>query len=233
MIQNSFTSSSQFSTSLSYCPKRHQSKALVHGLSEKERIALIEKLKVHRNDIGLPMLLLWLLLIFRLESAIRKVRDCHLEIVEVEHKTGIRTKWHVNEPCCSGGNEQPGPLFMRHEAIDFDQITADLTSLSAKLAYVEYLCEVHFPMLDHFDAIHSRVVDGIKDWSMKARMQQVEMSLKVNLSLFRSSLQGTLVRAKYLSKRAQGQMQTVGECCNRNLSSFILSMLLTMPRYIA
>lgn len=233
MIQNSFTSSSQFSASLSYCPKRHLTKALVHGLSKKEQTALIEKLKAHRNDIGLPMLLPSLLLTFRLDSAISKVRDCHLEIIEIEHKTGIRTKWHTGEPCCSGVNEQQSLPLKRYEAIDFDQITADLTSLNAKLAFVEYLCEIHLPMLNHFDKIHGQVVDGITDQNMKARTQQVEMRLKMKLNLFRSSLQGTLIRAQYLSKRGQGQVQTVSQYYHMNLLSRALSTLLNLFSYIA
>lgn len=211
MMQNSFTSSSQFSTSLSYCPKRHLTKALLHGLSKPEQVALVEELKNYRNDIGLPMLLPLLLLTFRFCSATRKVRDCHLEIVEIERKTGIQTKWHIGEPCCSGVNKQQKFPTKRYEALDFDQTTADLTSLNAKLAYVEYVCEVHLPMLHRIDVIHSQIVDGIMDPNTRMRLQQVNMRFKMKFNFFKSLLQGTLVRAKYLSKRGQGQVQTVSE----------------------
>ena len=233
MIQNSFTSSSQFSASLSYCPQRRLTQALVHGLSKQEQITLVEKLEAHRNDIGLPMLLPALLLTFRIDSATRKVRDCHAEIVQIEHKTGIRTKWHADKLCCSGDSESQILTLKRCETIDFDQITANLTSLISKLAYVEYLCEVHLPMLDHFDAIHSRAVDSIADQSMKARTQQVEARLKTKLNFFRSSLKGTLVRAKYLSKRGQGQVQTVRNHYDRNLFSQVLSVSLNIYRHTA
>jgi hypothetical protein len=211
MIQNSFTTGAQFSVSLSHRSKRHLTQGLVHGLSKKEQNILIEKLKAHRNDIGLPMLLPFLLLTFRVDSATTMVKDCHLEIIELEKKTGIRVKWHPNQPCCSGRNNPQALPNKRYEAIDFDQITADLTSLNSNLAYVEYVCEVHLPMLDHFDVIHSQIVEGIMEQDEKAKMQQVEIRLKMELNLLRSSLQGTLVRAKYLSKRGQGLVQTVSE----------------------
>ena len=172
---------------------------------------MIEKLKAHGNDIGLPMLLPLLLLTFRIDSATSKIKDRHLEIIELEHKTGIQTTWHPNAPCCSGRNNPQWLPNKRYEAIDFDQITADLTSLNGKLAYVEYVCEVNLPMLDHFGVIHSQMVEAIMEQDEKAKMQQVEIRLKMELNLLRSSLHGTLVRAKYLSKRGQGLVQTVSE----------------------
>lgn len=226
MIQNSFTSSSRFSVSLSHCSKRHLTQALVHGLSEKEQKILVEKLKAHRNDIGLPMLLPSLLLTFRVDSATTKVKSCHLELVELEHKTGIQTKWHPDKLCCSERNKQRLPQ-KRYETIDFDEITAALTSLNSKLAYIEFVCEVHLPMFDDFNAIHSQIVQGIIEQGQKAKMQRVEMRLKKELNLLRSSLQGTLARAKYLSKRGQGLVQTVS---NHYLISTELVLSLTLEK---
>jgi len=208
MMQNSFTATSQFSVSLSHYSKRHLTQALVHGLSKNEQNILVEKLKAHRNDIGLPLLLPSLLLTFRVDSATSKVKGCHQEIVVIEHETGIQTKWHSDDPCCSGRNRQRLPQ-KRYEQIDFDKITADLTSLNSKLAFIEYMCEVHLPMLDQFDAIHSQIVESTTEQSEKAKMQQVQMRLKMELNMLRSSLQATLARAKYLSKRGQSLVQTV------------------------
>jgi hypothetical protein len=201
----------RFSASLSHCSKRHLTQALVHGLSKNEQKILVDKLKAHRNDIGLPMLLPSILLTFRVDSATSKVKECHQELVQIERKVGIQTKWHPTKPCCSGCNDQQRLPRKRYEAFDFDQITTDLTSLNSRLAYIEYMCEVHLPMLDRFNAIHSQIVEGIMEQNEKAKMQQVEMRLKIELNLLRSSLQGTLVRAKYLSKRGQGLVQTVSK----------------------
>jgi hypothetical protein len=101
MIQNSFTSSTQFSVALSYDPTRRLTSALVHSLSQNEINNLIKDLVAHQEDIALPMLLPSLLLASRVASASTKVRDCHQQIVEIELETGIPTNWHPSKPCCS------------------------------------------------------------------------------------------------------------------------------------
>lgn len=181
-------------------------KALVHGLREPEITDLTRKLIAHQNNIGLPMLLPLLLLTSRVDSATVKVRDCHREIVEIEHKTGIRTKWHSGMTCCE--SDEKHTSHPRYDGINFDQVTADLTSLTSKLANVEYLCEVCLPMLDSFDIINRRILQTIPE-ERKRRLQQVELRLRVENNFLRSSLQGTYSRAKYLSKRGQAQVQTV------------------------
>jgi len=152
------------------------------------------------------MLLPLLLLTSRVDSATAKVRDCHQEIVEIEHQTGIRTKWHRGMSCCE--SDEKHASHHRYDRINFDQVTADLTSLTSKLAYVEYLCEVHLPMLDSFDNINQRILKAIPKGS-KDRLQQVELRLRVENNFLRSSLKGTYSRAKFLSKRGQAQVHTV------------------------
>ena len=77
MIQNSFTSTTQFSVALSYDPTRRLTSALLHSLSKNEINNLITDLLAHQEDIALPMLLPSLLLASRVASASTKVRDCH------------------------------------------------------------------------------------------------------------------------------------------------------------
>ena len=101
MIQNIFTSTTQFSVALAYDPKRCLTNALVHSLSESEINSLIQDVIAHQENVALPMLRPSLLLAFRVGSASAKVRDCHQQIVEIEHETGIQTNWHPNQQCCS------------------------------------------------------------------------------------------------------------------------------------
>jgi len=58
-------------------------------------------------------------------------------------------------------------------------------------------------------------------------MQQVEIRLKMELNLLRSSLQGTLVRAKYLSKRGQGLVQTVSK---HHIKELVFSSLVIVAK---
>jgi hypothetical protein len=208
MIQNGFTSTTQFSAALSYDPKRCLTNALVHGLSESEINSLIEDVTAHRENVALPMLLPSLLLAYRVGSASTKVRDCHQQIVEIEHETGIQTNWHPNQQCCSIDQRQPAGA-NRYDEINFDRVTGELTSLSSKLAYCEFVCEVHLPMLDSFNRINCRLLENA-NCENKDTLSRVEARLFAENNFLQSSLQEILVRAQYLSKRSQAQVQTVG-----------------------
>lgn len=147
------------------------------------------------------------LVMFRVDSARGKVGDSHREIIEIEHQTGIRTKWHPGKACCGGtSDKQPG--HRRYDGVNFDEVTADLTSLTSKLAYVEFVCEVHLPMLDSFDGINKRILQTFPE-DRRRRIEEAEHRLRTESGLLRSSLQATFSRAKYLSKRGQVQVQTV------------------------
>jgi hypothetical protein len=207
MIQNSFTSTSQFSVALTYEPQKRLTSALVHSLSKNEISDLVKQVSEHRDCAAHPMLLPSLLLTWRVASANTKVRECHLQIVEIEHDSDIRTNWHPNKECCSVHQRQlPGRN--RYDALDFDQVTRDLTSLTSKLAYCKFLCEVHLPMLDDFDAINNKLLECVSS-EHKERLEEAEARLYKDINFLRSSLRATLYRAQYLSKRCKAQVQTV------------------------
>ena len=206
-MQNSFTSTTQFSVALSYDPERRLTSALLHSLSENEIDSLITELVAHQEDIALPMLLPSLLLTSRVASANTKVRDCHQQIVEIEHETGIQTNWHPNKPCCSIHQTQSSGL-NRYDTIAFDRVTADLTSLSSKLAYCEYLGHVHLPMIKEFDQINHRYLEKAS-FAHRGTHDKTFSRLHRENEFLRSSLSATLSRAQYLSKRCQAQVQTV------------------------
>jgi hypothetical protein len=209
VIQNAFTTTSQYSASFSYNPSTRTTGAFVHGLCESEISALVNKLVTRKDLIVLPMALPLYLMTFRADSARAKVGDSHREIIEIEHQTGIRTKWHPGKACCGGtGSKIPGQR--RYDGVNFDEVTADLTSLTSKLAYVEFVCEVHLPMLDSFDVINKRLLD-MSPAERRQRLTEAEHRFRTESGLLRSSLSATFSRAKYLSQRAQVQVQTVSQ----------------------
>ncbi|KAH6715172.1 hypothetical protein BKA61DRAFT_347782 [Leptodontidium sp. MPI-SDFR-AT-0119] len=207
VLQNSFTTTSQYSASFSYNLTTRITGAFIHGLCEFEIEALVNKLVTRQNNIAFPMMLPLHLLAFRADSARGKVGDSHREIIDIEHQTGIRTKWHPGKPCCGDSRSNPAEQ-RRYDGVDFDRVTADLTSFTSKLAYVEYVCEVHLPMLDSFDAINQRILQTYPEDGIR-RLKEVEHRLRTESGLLRSSLQATYSRAKYLSKRGQVQVQTI------------------------
>jgi hypothetical protein len=207
MIQNSFTSASQFSVALTYESQKRLTSALVHNLSKNEISDLVKQVSEYRDCAALPMLLPSLLLTSRVASANTKVCDCHLQVVEIENNSGIRTNWHPNKECCSARQRQL-PKRNQYDALDFDQVTRDLTSLASKLAYCEFLCEVYLPMLNDFDVINNKLLECASS-QHKERLEKAEARLYEDINFLRSSLRGTLHRAQYLSKRCKAQVQTV------------------------
>ena len=207
MIQNSFTTNSCFSAALSYEPQRRITSAFIHGLSEKELDKLTAQLIANKELLGLPMLLPYLLLAARGTSATSKIRECHRQIVETEAQTGVKTNWHPNNSCCSthhglNVSSQDNP------SIDFDLVTRCLTSLSSKLAYCEYICDVHLPMLDKIDKINYTTLAAAPERHRKRLENQVHQ-IRIYINLLRNSLTGSRFRAEYLSKRARAQVRNV------------------------
>ena len=177
-------------------------RALTHGLGGDEISDFTAKVVSHRQIFLLPTALPTLLLVYRVHSAISKVSESHSDIVVIENDTGIRTRWQPAADT-SGASK-------RFDIIDFDRVTDDLTSLLSKLAYCEYLADVHIPMLDSLDRINSHIVDmKSKSGSDDERMKRAEARLRAENKFLRSSLQGVRFRAKFLSKRCRAQVQSV------------------------
>ncbi|KAG4412354.1 hypothetical protein IFR04_014511 [Cadophora malorum] len=210
MIQNSFTAANRFSVALSYDTTRGLTSALVHGLTKIEISNLTRLISESRELIALPTMLFSLLLDSRVSAGNTRAEDCHSEIIEIEEQTGLRTVWNSQE--CSGKDQkqhQKHPLGPpRYDSLDFDDLTSKLTSISSKLAFNEYTCEVHLPMLDSFDKINRRLLEMRSAGGINS-LAAVEAQLRTHNEFMRSSLTGTLFRARYLSKRAQAQIQTI------------------------
>ena len=217
MIQNTFSETSQFSVALTYDSRRRLTYALVHGLTSNEIHVVTTGIIGHKVNIALPMLLPALLVRFRVNSAVNKMRDCREQIIRIERETGIRTKWRPENPCCAAHKGTTGTC-KRYDVLDFDRITADLTSTSTLLAYCEYLCNIHVPMLDSFDRINERLVELVSVRE-EERLKAVEINQRTEHNFLRTSLFGVRCRAQYSSKRVQSQIQTVGFVTIPNLSN--------------
>ncbi|KAG8525325.1 uncharacterized protein KY384_008969 [Bacidia gigantensis] len=128
-------------------------------------------------------------------------------MVDIERQTGLSTVWHPGKPCCDRlGTPEARSQFTFE--IDFENITRDLTSMTTKVSYCEYATEIHLPMLDSVDDINSKAIARATSDHRDKRIR-AEARIRVQIKLLRSSLKGTHSRAKYLSKRAQAQVQTV------------------------
>ncbi|KAF2460108.1 hypothetical protein BDY21DRAFT_184939 [Lineolata rhizophorae] len=217
MMQNNFTSSWAYSTAMCFSPERRLTSAFVHSLSDHETDDVINKITAHRDDIGRPGLLPSVLLAPRVHSANTKVRDCHSLIAHIEDHTGIFPNWHPNSDCCAKHRKDHKGQ-KRHFTIDFDQVTNDLTSVSHKLAYCEYVSEVHLPMFETILEIESRVdrfnmdaqpKDRTVEFFQPRETGEAASRLRIRNELLKGSLHDTTRRARYLSKRSQAQVQTI------------------------
>ncbi|RYP02351.1 hypothetical protein DL764_005833 [Monosporascus ibericus] len=153
------------------------------------------------------MLLPTILVETRLQTAIFGVRDCHREIILVERKTGLLTKWDSSEALSDMRKKRliQNPA----ETADFNAITADITSVKSKLAYAEYLCEIWSPKLVAFDRINSHLVESVPAEADGGRLMNIHRGLQDEINFHLTSLEATQLRAKYLSKRAEAQVQTI------------------------
>ncbi|RYP61784.1 hypothetical protein DL771_010006 [Monosporascus sp. 5C6A] len=180
--------------------------AFVHDLAAEEILHVTKELVKHRGRLALPMLLPTILVETRLQIAIFGVRDCHREIILVERKTGLLTKWDSSEAVSDMRRKRP--IQNPAETVDFNVITADLTSVKSKLAYAEYLCEIWSPKLVAFDRINSHTVESVPVGADRERLSNIHRGLRDEINFHLTSLEATQLRAKYLSKRAEAQAQT-------------------------
>lgn len=191
-----------------YHSAKRQTRVFIHGLKLPEMKSLTTEIETLGSCIGLPTLTASLLLGSRVRIATTRLQHCHQNILEVEHRTSIRPNWHPHQPCCTQhANQDKGQN--RLDTIDFDAVTNDLTSLLSRLAYCELLSTAHCPMLTTLDAINQSFVD------FQPASTTLEAARKILLAqneYLNSALTGVLARSQCLSKRAQAQVQTVGDC---------------------
>ncbi|RYP51907.1 hypothetical protein DL768_002875 [Monosporascus sp. mg162] len=187
--------------------ERRLTMAFVHGLAAEEILHVTRELAKHRGRLALPMLLPTILVETRVQVAIFGVRDCHREIVLVAEKTGLLTKWDSSEALSDMRKNHS--IQNPAETVDFNAVTADITSVKSKLAYVEYLCEIWSPKLVAFDCINSHTVQSVPAESARERLVNINRGLQDEINFHLTSLEGMQVRAKHLSKRAEAQVQIV------------------------
>jgi hypothetical protein len=162
------------------------------------------------ETIVLPTLLPTLLIARRLCSAIDSNGECNTSIVRMEYQTGVKTRWHPSKPCCCTHDTSETLGGVQPDNVDFDPVYKELTSVLAKTAYSEFVCSVHLPTLDDLDNINQMLVAATG--TDVTRMKLAAHQLRERNEYIRATLKGTLLRAQYLSKRAQALLQTVRPC---------------------
>jgi hypothetical protein len=218
LMQNCFSTTSKFSAVITYNATKPLTKAFIHGLKAQEITTLIEEIRNNTDNLCLPTLLPILLLANRVNSAVAKIRDSHDAIVQIEHDTRVKTNWHPSKACCADHQIQPTPS-SHLETINFDQVTNELTSVLTKMAYCEFICNVHLPMLQDLDEISDYCAASMSvgdTTSVKSALR----SLRGKTEYLRSSLKGVQARAQYLSKRSEAVVQTVRILKYANCSPF-------------
>lgn len=191
--------------------------ALLNGLQEHEILGLYTRLRHSQDYIALPMLLPALLLELRVKSVTRKVMDSHQEICDVEDETGLRTQWYLQKD-----SRREQDCSRPWETSNLHRISRQLTSVSAKLAYCTYTCQVHLPMLDELNQVNRKCIKSFPP-SRKTDLERVNARLQANNALLRGLLQASFLRATYLSQRAQAQAQTVGKQQDANANIRLLT----------
>ena len=205
ILQNSFTRPAHFAAALTFDPQQHTTLALVAGLKKHEILHICTRLRYSQDYITLPMLLPALLLELRVDSATRTVADSHREIYNIEQETGLRTDFGFSNDSARDPSDSK-----QWETNDFNRISRQLTSVTAKLAHCISMCQMHLPMIDELDLVNQEAVNSSPP-GRESDLQRVNACLRANNALLRGWLQATLFRATYLSQRAQAQVQTVSK----------------------
>jgi hypothetical protein len=211
LAQNTLSTKTKFSMSVTYNSKKKLTLVFVHGPDADEVAAMIDEVNHNMQNIALPTFIVTLFLTQRVRSAVEKIKDSHHSISDVENHTGVKTIWHPGKACCEDRNGKKNSKD-RLYTIDFDKVTNELTSILSRMAYCEFVCNVHLPMLDDVDAINAHIAGPSID--PNAAITLALRSLRADNEFLKSSLKGVLTRSKYLSKRAQASVQTVRMPCS-------------------
>lgn len=207
-MQNITSTRTKFSMAVNYDPSKRLTTIFVHGPEPDEISNLFDNVKSNLSNIALPTLIPTLLFRERLASAVQKVKDSHNSIIGVEEHTGVKTKWRPDgswRPDISRRGKQHDEN--RLHAINFDQVTDELTSILNKMAYCEFVCNVYLPMLDDLDNMNNNIAAVSSE--TKDAVKLAQRNLRAQNEFLRTSFKGTLRRSQYLSKRAQALVQTV------------------------
>jgi hypothetical protein len=166
--------------------------------------AFLGCLKSTTSHIVMPMLAAIILVEFRSEVPNRQTHACKVMLSHIEHKTGIHRD-NILGSVDSPHETQPNSII----SVDMNQVTRDLTSVSSKLAQCNYTCQLHIMMLDFIDHVNEWTVTATASSTLRdSRGHSAAILLNRSASM-RSWLKVISVRTKYLSQRAQSQVQTV------------------------
>lgn len=166
--------------------------------------AFLGCLKSTSSHIVLPMLAAIILVEFRSEVTNKQTHVCKVMLGHIEHKTGIHRD-NILRPVDSSHETQPNSII----SVDMNQVTRDLTSVSSKLAQCDYTCQLHIMMLDFIDQVNEWTATATISSTLRDSRGHSAAFLLNRSASIRSWLKVISVRTKYLSQRAQSQVQTV------------------------
>lgn len=109
----------------------------------------------------------------------------------------------------TGMHDLTGSSSGRNAEPNFVQISRRLTRLSAMLADCELACEAHLGLIDRLEAENEILLSrtpGDKRDEMAAKVKLLQRKIDI----LRDWMQANLPRTRFLQKRAQAYVQTVG-----------------------
>jgi hypothetical protein len=173
----------------------------IHGLQEDEITRYKGRLFSNRGLLALPTTTATLLIDQRVRLCSQQLRKCHGEIVGSEDAVLMRTRFNSSSQPTRTEN-----IKQKLDKIDFDTATYELTGLLTRLAYCEFISEIFTPMLQSLERINDRIQLEQKN---QGQLVKAAEEIRAMHEFQRGSLAGVSHRARYLSKRAQAQVQTV------------------------
>ncbi|KAK1756585.1 hypothetical protein QBC47DRAFT_380218 [Echria macrotheca] len=204
IMQIEYPSTMRWSLALSFDPSTCTTGALVHGLFPQQIDDLVKDIIPRSDQIGLPMLLPFVVFTSRARSTNSRVIQCHREMVDWERRTGLSPEWRADNPIDR----------TRHEKANLGLALAELTTILSKLAYLSFLGDFEAPMLAKFDRFNQRSVQAMKGTTMNqdshhARLCAMETEFRKDNAFCRETFQAAKERARYLTGRTNAQVQAI------------------------
>lgn len=206
LVQNTLSTKTKFSMSATYDIRKGLTKVFVHGSDAEEISAMVAEVGRNLRSIALPTLTITLFLNQRVGSAVEKIKDSHTTLSEVQNHIGVKTIWHPGKECCKG-RDAPGDIRERLRTIDFNETSNKLTSILSRMAYCEFVGNVHLPMVNELEEINKQIVKS--PTGSHETVKVAKRNLRGDNEFLKSSFTGVITRSRYLSKRASALQQTV------------------------
>lgn len=197
--------------------------AFIHGLIPDEINSLLDRLCALPQLCESHSFIPSILLDFRLNIVTQNSTLALEKVQDIERETGLDPQWNFN------ARETPSRDIDLLQ-LNYDQITLNLTALSARLSHYVFICNVHLEMPALLDKINAQTVAAASSPEHKESLKRCELQLRMRNAQSRAYLKGTQAKVEQLLIRVQAQRDTVrlmprcGTAVDE-LSSFSASLL--------